>query len=85
VTLFIGDLNDEDKVLSWLTSQDVFEIKNEIDEVNKKMLTKLLNENEFVTVFFCKYLLVQHYMGSSYQYCSSTSAELLFYNFFFFF
>ena len=52
---FIGDLSDEDKVLSWLTSQDVFEIKNEIDEVNKKMLTKLLNENEFVTVFFCKY------------------------------
>lgn len=52
----IGDLSDEDKVLSWLTSQDVFEIKNEIDEVNKKMLTKLLNENEFVTVFFCKYM-----------------------------
>lgn len=52
----LGDLSDEDKVLSWLTSQDVFEIKNEIDEVNKKMLTKLLNENEFVTVFFCKYI-----------------------------
>ncbi|XP_026805922.1 uncharacterized protein LOC113548995 isoform X2 [Rhopalosiphum maidis] len=50
--IFDGDLSDEDKVLSWLTSQDVFEIKNEIDEVNKKMLTKLLNENEFVTVFF---------------------------------
>ncbi|XP_050520810.1 uncharacterized protein LOC126894105 isoform X3 [Daktulosphaira vitifoliae] len=50
--IYDGDLADEDKVLSWLTSQDVFEIKNEIDEVNKKMLTKLLNENEFVTVFF---------------------------------
>lgn len=68
--IFAGDLNDEDKVLSWLTSQDVFEIKNEIDEVNKKMLTKLLNENEFVTVFFCKYrrrvlhfnrLMILHY------------------------
>lgn len=53
--IIAGDLNDEDKVLSWLTSQDVFEIKNEIDEVNKKMLSKLLNENEFVTVFFCKH------------------------------
>lgn len=42
-------------VLDWLTSQDVFEIKNEIEEVNKKMLEKLLEENEFVTVFFCKY------------------------------
>lgn len=58
----IGDLNDEDKVLSWLTSQDVFEIKNEIDEVNKKMLTKLLNENEFVTVFFCKYIAFYYYI-----------------------
>ncbi|XP_050440891.1 uncharacterized protein LOC126845910 isoform X3 [Adelges cooleyi] len=50
--IYDGDLTDEDKVLTWLTSQDVFEIKNEIDEVNKKMLTKLLNENEFVAVFF---------------------------------
>lgn len=45
---------DEEKVLSWLTSQDVFEIKNEIEEVNKKMLDKLLDENEFLAVYFCK-------------------------------
>lgn len=53
--VFDGDLMQADKVLDWLTSQDVFEIKNEIEEVNKKMLEKLLEENEFVTVFFCKY------------------------------
>lgn len=53
--LYDGDLHQADKVLSWLTSQDVFEIKNEIEEVNKKMLDKLLDENEFVTVFFCKH------------------------------
>ncbi|XP_058810774.1 uncharacterized protein LOC131675703 isoform X2 [Phymastichus coffea] len=47
-----GDLTQEDKVLQWLTSQDVFEIKNEIEEVNKKMLDKLLDENEFLAVFF---------------------------------
>ncbi|KAL0110128.1 hypothetical protein PUN28_013635 [Cardiocondyla obscurior] len=47
-----GDLTQEDKILQWLTSQDVFEIKNEIVEVNRKMLDKLLDENEFLAVFF---------------------------------
>lgn len=51
--VYDGDLSQADRVLDWLTSQDVFEIKNEIEEVNKKMLEKLLEENEFVTVFFC--------------------------------
>ena len=54
--LYDGDLGDEEKVLSWLTAQDVFEIKNEIEEVNRKMLDKLLDENEFLAVYFCKCL-----------------------------
>lgn len=41
--------------MSWLTSQDVFEIKDEIEEVNRKMLDKLLDENEFVSVYFCMF------------------------------
>lgn len=53
--LYDGDLHQFEKVLSWLTSQDVFEIKNEIEEVNRKMLDKLLEENEFLTVFFCEF------------------------------
>lgn len=52
--IYDGDLTQEDKILQWLTSQDVFEIKNEIEEVNKKMLDKLLDENEFLAVFFCE-------------------------------
>ena len=52
--LYDGDLHQFEKILGWLTSQDVFEIKNEIEEVNRKMLDKLLEENEFLTVFFCK-------------------------------
>lgn len=52
--IFAGDLQDEQRVLDWLTSQDVFEIKDEIEEVNRKMLDKLLDENEFVSVYFCK-------------------------------
>ncbi|XP_023720452.1 uncharacterized protein LOC111871518 isoform X7 [Cryptotermes secundus] len=50
--LYDGDLHDEEKVLTWLTSQDIFEIKNEIEEVNRKMLDKLLEENEFLAVYF---------------------------------
>ncbi|XP_064114210.1 uncharacterized protein LOC135220720 isoform X2 [Macrobrachium nipponense] len=50
--VYDGDLLDEEKVFSWLTSQDVFEIKDEIEEVNRKMLEKLLDENDFVAVFF---------------------------------
>ncbi|XP_032787702.1 uncharacterized protein LOC116925152 isoform X4 [Daphnia magna] len=50
--IYDGDLLDEQRVLSWLTSQDVFEIKDEIEEVNRKMLDKLLDENEFVSVYF---------------------------------
>lgn len=52
--LYDGDLHQHDRILTWLTSQDVFEIKNEIEEVNRKMLDKLLEENEFLTVYFCK-------------------------------
>ena len=51
-----GDMTDDEKVLSWLTSQDVLEIKDEIEEVNRKMLDKLLDENDFVAVYFCKYI-----------------------------
>lgn len=47
-----GDLMDEGKVLEWLTSDEIFELKDEIEEVNKKMLEKLLNENPYIAVYF---------------------------------
>ena len=52
--VYDGDLHDGEKVLSWLTSQDVFEVKDEIEEVNRRMLEKLLDDNDFVAVYFCK-------------------------------
>ena len=52
--VFEGDMTDEEGILSWLTSQEVFEIPGEIEEVNRKMLEKILEENEFVAVYFCK-------------------------------
>lgn len=56
--LYDGDMHDHQRVMNWLTSQDVFEIKNEIEEVNRKMLNKLLDENEFLAVFFCKFWML---------------------------
>ena len=47
-----GDLTDSEKVLSWLTSEDVFSSGDEIEDVNRHMLDKLLTENDFVAVFF---------------------------------
>ena len=40
--------------------QDVFETKDEIEEVNRKLLEKLLDENEFVAVYFCKFSASHH-------------------------
>lgn len=54
--VYDGDLTDYERILTWLTSLDVFDNKNEIEEVNRKMLDKLLDENEFLTVYFCEYL-----------------------------
>ncbi|KAJ6215940.1 hypothetical protein RDWZM_010440 [Blomia tropicalis] len=50
--VYEGDLHNEEAVLKWLTSNDVFNIKDEIEEVNRKMLEKILNDNDFVAVYF---------------------------------
>ncbi|XP_065338912.1 uncharacterized protein hlk isoform X6 [Cloeon dipterum] len=50
--VYDGDFHDTDRILGWLTSQDIFELKNEIEEVSRKMLDKLLDENDFVAVYF---------------------------------
>lgn len=51
----LGDIEDEDEVLSWLTDEDTLEIPGKIEEVNSRMLDKILEENDHVVVFFCKY------------------------------
>ncbi|XP_067631582.1 uncharacterized protein hlk isoform X7 [Eurosta solidaginis] len=50
--IFTGDLDDEDEVLSWITDEDTLEIPGKIEEVNTKMLDKILSENDHVVVFF---------------------------------
>lgn len=53
--LYKGDLKDEDEVLAWLTDAETLEIPGKIEEVNIKMLDKILSENDHVVVFFCEY------------------------------
>ncbi|XP_053677748.1 uncharacterized protein LOC128727826 isoform X4 [Anopheles nili] len=50
--IYSGDLHDEDEVLSWLTDEETLEIPGKIEEVNIKMLEKILSENEHIVVFF---------------------------------
>ena len=50
----IGDIDDEDEVLAWLTDEETLEIPGRIEEVNMRMLDKIFEENEHVVVFFCK-------------------------------
>ena len=48
---FEGNLKEEDEVLQWLTHQ-----KNEdtIENVNKEILEKKIEDSEYLAVFFCK-------------------------------
>ncbi|VVC95729.1 unnamed protein product [Leptidea sinapis] len=52
--IYKGDIEDEDEVLAWLTDEDTLEIPGKIEEVNSKMLEKILEENDHVVVFFYK-------------------------------
>jgi len=53
--IFEGDLMDSAQILNWLTSNEAFELKDEIEQVNRRMLEKLLDDNDFVAVYFCKH------------------------------
>lgn len=53
--VYSGNIGDEDEVLAWLTDEDTLEIPDRIEEVNSKMLEKILTENDHVVVYFCKY------------------------------
>ena len=49
-----GDLMNEDDVLEFLTSLDAMELPDQIEEVNAKILDKIVEEQPYVAVFFCE-------------------------------
>ncbi|KAK0084875.1 hypothetical protein PV325_006196 [Microctonus aethiopoides] len=49
----IGDLMDEESVLDFLTSLEAMDLPDRIEEVNSKILNKIVEDTEFVAVLFC--------------------------------
>jgi len=50
--VYKGSLTDEDEMLAWLTDESTLELPDRIEEVNLKMLQRLLDQQEHVVVFF---------------------------------
>ena len=49
--LFDGDISAEEEVLDWLIEQNV---ESHIDLVTKPMLEEMIEEIQYLVVFFCK-------------------------------
>lgn len=64
--IFKGDIEDEDDVLSWLTDENTLEIPGKIEEVNVRMLENILDENDYVVVFFCEWTFSKLLLGINY-------------------
>lgn len=45
---------DEEGVLDFLTSLEAMDLPDRIEEVNAKILAKIIEETDYVAVLFCK-------------------------------
>lgn len=50
-----GDLMDEESVLDFLTSLEAMDLPDRIEEVNQKILGKIIEDTDYVAVLFCEY------------------------------
>lgn len=46
---------DEENVLDFLTSLEAMDLPDRIEEVNAKILEKIVEDTEFVAVLFCEF------------------------------
>lgn len=46
---------DEEGVLDFLTSLEAMDLPDRIEEVNAKILAKIIEETDYVAVLFCKW------------------------------
>ena len=53
--IYEGDLMDEEGVLDFLTSLEAMDLPDRIEEVNSKILSKIIDDTDYVAVLFCKY------------------------------
>lgn len=54
VMLLIGDIDDDEEILDWLTDPSNMELTEHIEKVNRKMFAKIRQSSENVAVFFCE-------------------------------
>lgn len=52
--IYEGDLMDEAGVLDFLTSLEAMDLPDRIEEVNAKILSKIIEDSDYVAVLFCK-------------------------------
>lgn len=52
-----GDLMDEEAVLDFLTSLEAMDLPDRIEDVNARILSKIIEDTDYVAVLFCKYKL----------------------------
>ena len=48
---------DEENVLDFLTSLEAMDLPDRIEDVNSKILLKIIEDTEYVAVLFCKPML----------------------------
>lgn len=65
---------DEEGVLDFLTSLEAMDLPDRIEEVNAKILQKIIEDTDFVAVLFCEYkpfsVPIPFYLFYIYQYIS---------------
>lgn len=68
IHLILGDLMDEENVLDFLTSLEAMDLPDRIEEVNAKILTKIVEETDFVAVLFCKLFSLLLFVKTHFDY-----------------
>lgn len=61
---------DEENVLDFLTSLEAMDLPDRIEEVNAKILSKIVEDTDFVAVLFCKFF------SSPYLLCSNARSHI---------
>lgn len=56
--LHIGDIDDDEEILDWLTDPSNMELTEHIEKVNRKMFAKIRQSSENVAVFFCEIIII---------------------------
>lgn len=56
--LYEGDLQSEQSVLEWLIDDDNRELADEIEEVNERMLDRLMEQSPLLCVFYCELIFL---------------------------